>query len=171
MFHRLSLLRGRIEPTDPDGDERPSSPVLRFRHYLHRVSYHRHRRSLTRLVSGNVSPFIFRCSPGRRYTEGDNVNSKLCRLCKTTYETPEHVLLSCRRIPDMVTLRTEFLRSTHLDPDLQRSDSHVFELLKSLIFSWELVPVTAKFVHEGLIIWKDTCDIPHIDEHYDDEQE
>ncbi|THU98828.1 hypothetical protein K435DRAFT_660100, partial [Dendrothele bispora CBS 962.96] len=170
-FHRLSLLRGRIEPIDPNSDDKPSSPVLRFRHYLHRVSNHRHRRSLTRLLAGNVSPFIFHCSPGRSYMEGDNVDSKQCRLCRSTFETPEHVMLSCRSAGDIVLLRREFLQSNHLDPDAQRSCNHVFELLRGLIFSWELVPATAKFVHECLIIWKDTCNIPRIDECYEDERE
>ncbi|KAF5336625.1 hypothetical protein D9758_015930 [Tetrapyrgos nigripes] len=115
-FTRLSLLRNRIEPTDPDSDSSPSSPVLCLCHYLLHTPHHRHHKSLTRLLCSNVSPWVFCCSPGRTPRDGDDIPSKLCRFCKSSYETPEHVLVQCLHLPQITALCSIFLLSIQLDP-------------------------------------------------------
>ncbi|KAF5345768.1 hypothetical protein D9758_011866 [Tetrapyrgos nigripes] len=170
-FSRLSLLRNRIEPTDPDSDSSPSSPVLCLRHYLLHTPHHRHRKSLTRLLCDNVSPWIFHCSPGRTPRDGDDIPSKLCRFCKLSYETPEHVLVQCLHLPQITTLCSVFLLSIQLNPLSSQSNLHSFELLKCWIFDWNLVATTAEFIHNAFIIWKDRCGILRIDEIWTDEHE
>ncbi|KAK7458763.1 hypothetical protein VKT23_009768 [Stygiomarasmius scandens] len=152
-FSRLALLRNRVEPTDPEKDLEPSSPTLHFRHYLHRVSNHRHRRSLTRLLCGNLVPTIFRASPGRLPKSGDDFAVLACRACKGSYERPEHVLLQCSKVPGIVLIRNSFLASLNLITTGHRSDHHALELLKSLIFSWDVVIPAAKFISDVLAIW------------------
>ncbi|KAF5335890.1 hypothetical protein D9758_017543 [Tetrapyrgos nigripes] len=170
-FSHLSLLRGRVEPVDPDSDSTPSSPIVYFRHYLHRVTHYRHQRSLTRLLCGNVSPWVFRCAPGRTPHNNNNPSSMLCHFCNMSYETPEHVLLQCLHLPQITSLRSVFLSSIHLDPLATRSNSHALELLKCWIFDWNLVAATAALTHNVLIIWKDRCGISRICEIWSDEQE
>ncbi|THU87361.1 hypothetical protein K435DRAFT_867370 [Dendrothele bispora CBS 962.96] len=162
---------GWVEPTDPEDNLEPRSPVLCFRRYLHRVSNYRHRRSVTRLICGNLCPTTFRSSPGRCPKPDDIFDLKCCRACRQHYETPEHVLLQCLHVQEIVDLRRKFLSSVNIDPNLERSDSHCFELLKSLLFSWDRNACTSKFVNDVLKVWKDGNNIERDGEDSDDERE
>ncbi|THU94499.1 hypothetical protein K435DRAFT_860458 [Dendrothele bispora CBS 962.96] len=167
----MDLDWGWVEPTDPEDNLEPRSPVLCFRHYLHRVSNYRHRRSVTRLICGNLCPTTFRSSPGRCPKPDDIFDLKCCRACRQHYETPEHVLLQCLHVQEIVDLRRKFLSSVNIDPNLERSDSHCFELLKSLLFSWDRNACTSKFVNDVLKLWKDGNNIERDGEDSDDERE
>ncbi|THU94315.1 hypothetical protein K435DRAFT_860677 [Dendrothele bispora CBS 962.96] len=141
-YSRLSLLQGRIEPTDPEDNLEPRSPVLCFRHYLHRVSNYRHRRSVTRLICGDLCPMTFRSSPGRRPKPEDVFDLKCCRGCRQQYETPEHVLLQCLHVPEIVDLRHRFLSSVNIDPNLERRRFSLEKCLKQPLLSPHPPPST-----------------------------
>ncbi|KAF5363150.1 hypothetical protein D9758_008367 [Tetrapyrgos nigripes] len=154
-FSRLSLLRNWSEPTDPAANARCSSPVILLRHYLLQVHHHRHRRTLTRLLCGDVSPWVFYCAPGRTPKIDDDPATKLCRFCQRTYETPEHIIIQCLYIPQIVALRSSFMVDLGIDPLAHRSNQHAFQLLQCWIFNWDLIPKAAKLIHDIFIIWKD----------------
>ncbi|KAF5373062.1 hypothetical protein D9758_001440 [Tetrapyrgos nigripes] len=170
-FSHLSLLCSRFKPVDPDSDSTPSSPVIFFCHYLHRVPKHHHCKSLTHLLCGNISPWVFRCSPGRTHCDGDDILSMMCQFCNTSYKTPEHVLIQCNHVPQITYIHSTFLSSMNLDPLTSQSNGHALELLKCWIFDWDLVAATTAFIHNVFIIWKDRCGIPRIDELWSDERE
>ncbi|THU84191.1 hypothetical protein K435DRAFT_783911 [Dendrothele bispora CBS 962.96] len=113
----------------------------------------------------------FRSSPGRRPKPEDVFDLKCCRGCRQQYETPEHVLLQCLHVPEIVDLRHRFLSSVNIDPNLERSESHCFELLKSLLFSWDWIACTASFVNDVLKVWKDGNNIEREGEDSDEERE
>ncbi|KAF9074624.1 hypothetical protein BDP27DRAFT_1316564 [Rhodocollybia butyracea] len=84
-----------------------------------------------------------------------------CRRCQASFETPEHVLLQCLGIPELVAVRNDFrTRGAVSIPDLHPrfvlSDGDAISLLKQAIFSWTAVSFTAKFVYKAIQIWSFT---------------
>jgi hypothetical protein len=95
-----------------------------------------------------------------RYT--DHVNqpvpraNKLCRLCKTTVETPEHALVTCASSDALVELRTSFLEQLFAkNPELQHvlEEKSETEFLKAMIYSRPAIALVAKFAHDVLQIF------------------
>ncbi|KAJ3932654.1 MAG: hypothetical protein NXY57DRAFT_1002071, partial [Lentinula lateritia] len=87
--HRLALLHSRREPQK----EGPAKYVARtLRHYLILVLNHSHRRTLTRLVCGDMVPLTFRASPARTdpISEAEQ-HTKGCRSCHSLFhpESPQ----------------------------------------------------------------------------------
>ncbi|KAF5361412.1 hypothetical protein D9758_006235 [Tetrapyrgos nigripes] len=94
-------------------------------------------KSLTRLLCGNVSPWVFHCSPGRTPRDGDDISTKLCHFCNASCdETPEHVIVQCQHLPQISVLRSLFLVSIRLDPLGSRSNRRALELLNTSRCSW-----------------------------------
>ncbi|KAF5340522.1 hypothetical protein D9758_015817 [Tetrapyrgos nigripes] len=169
-FSCLSLLCNWSEPTHPAANARCSSLVILLRHYLLQVHHHRHHHTLTRLLCGDVSPWVFYCAPGRTLKIDDDPATKLCHFCQRTYETPEHIIIQCLYIPQIVALRSSFMVDLGMDPLAHRSNQHTFQLLQCWIFNWDLIPKAVKLIHNIFIIWKDRCDIPWLDETWEDER-
>jgi hypothetical protein len=155
-LHRLRFLKARLEPQENG----PSVAVsIHLRHYLRLVTNFRHRHALTRLLCGSLAPGMFRATPGKCTLRNGQVNSDYtCRRCGAPFETPEHVLLQCSGIPELLPIRTQFRASLmssipDLNPQLQLSDGDALRLLKRAIFSWTEVRTTAKFVHNAIQLW------------------
>jgi hypothetical protein len=82
--------------------------------------------------------------------------NRLCRLCKTRVETPEHVLVTCASLDALVELRKIFLEKLFAKtPELQRvlaGDSET-NFLKAIIYSRPTIALVAKFAHDVLQIF------------------
>jgi hypothetical protein len=96
---------------------------------------------------------------------GAMLDSDLCRICHVAAETPEHALLQCRAHQPTEKLREDFLLDLHTTrgfhaPSTLSNDAAAFWLRK-LIFNWELVIPTARFIHLHYLIWSgETSDAP-----------
>lgn len=161
----LSLLHNRLEPLDPDSDSRPKSICVFLRHYLHRVQHKDHRLTLTKTLLGEHS-FL-----ANHHWVSRTIPSWSCRSCGTTDETPAHVLIQCtgcaqndtpctfgqidgigpclhRRIN---SLRHSFFLHLNITYDISIPSSftpgYAEMWLKKLIFDWNVVIPTARFIH------------------------
>ncbi|KAJ3746879.1 hypothetical protein EV360DRAFT_90013 [Lentinula raphanica] len=156
---RLTFLQGRREPHK---DGTTSQVVSTLRHYLTQIRRPEHRVSLTKLLCGDLTPVTFRASPAStRPLLHPQHGPKFCRACQDTLqpETPQHVLLQCQAIPEILPLRTAFL--TTMAQHLPLPRSHIFSdasaifYLKSFVFHWTLVIPSAQFIHDGISLWRE----------------
>ncbi|KAJ3822387.1 hypothetical protein F5880DRAFT_1484214, partial [Lentinula raphanica] len=155
---RLALLQNRQEP-HKDGTK--SRPVCSLRHYLTLVRSPDHRVTLTKLLCGDLTPVTFHASPASAppLPVCDH-QAKGCRACHLPLqpESPQHVLLQCQFIPELVDLRNGFLTrmSLHfpLPHSLRFDHASATHYLKLFVFNWDSVVETAKFIHEGISLWK-----------------
>ncbi|KAJ3861884.1 hypothetical protein EV359DRAFT_46300 [Lentinula novae-zelandiae] len=155
--HRLALLHGRREPQK----EGPSKYFARtLRHYLIHIRNHSHRRSLTRLLCGDMVPLTFRSSPARiDPLLPSEVPAKQCRSCQSPFhpESPQHIFLQCAADHTIVGLRTAFLDDISPSFPLPRnrlfSNSEALHYLKHFIFNISSTSRTARFIHEAAVHW------------------
>ncbi|KAJ7070667.1 hypothetical protein C8F01DRAFT_920882, partial [Mycena amicta] len=146
----LSLLHGRREPFE---DKPAKTIAMCRRHYLHRVPIADHRLALTRLLNGS-----FRFRGIHRPTTQVARELCLCRKCGLEEERPEHVFMQCLD-PGTVAAREE-LRATLLEqfdlvlPNGPSSLRDTKLLFQSLIFHWDHVVPTARFVHAVCKNWQ-----------------
>ncbi|KAJ3860616.1 hypothetical protein EV359DRAFT_15573, partial [Lentinula novae-zelandiae] len=149
-WSKLSLLRNRLEPKE----EGPAKlQIIGLRHYLTQIKNHAHRRSVTKLLCGDLTPQVFRASasPLRQLTPTEVLN-RACRACNQQGETPQHLLFQCPSLTSIASLRSEFFLSIRQSRPLPRSpnlsDSTALHYLRLLVFDWNLIIPTAKFIHE-----------------------
>ncbi|KAJ7647257.1 hypothetical protein FB45DRAFT_892889 [Roridomyces roridus] len=145
----LPLLHGRREPLE----DKPPRPIrMCRRHYLHRVTIPEHRHALTRLLCGS---FRFR-GIHKPATLVDPL-SRLCRKCGLADEVPGHVFMQCLH-PDTIAAREELrhglLERCNYTLPTSNSDAQAFSLLQDLIFHWDRVIPTARFVLVVAKSWK-----------------
>ncbi len=100
-----------------------------------------------------------------RYTNATHklvvpVHLRICRHCRIAIETPEHALLQCVFDRKTALLRNSFredvFTKTKLMIPVSLSDDEALSWLKDLIFHWNLVPLTAKFIFRYSGVWNDT---------------
>lgn len=145
--HLSSTYIYRREPQE-NGESRVV--LLGRRHYLHRVTVTDHRLALTRLICGS---FLFRGQ--RSDPSAHSRDTLLCRKCGVDWETPGHVFMMCGA-QETVEARRELdavlrLSGKCLFRPLSR-DAAVIQL-QSLIFDWNLVVPTARFVYRVVRSW------------------
>ncbi|KAJ3855988.1 hypothetical protein EV368DRAFT_8559, partial [Lentinula lateritia] len=89
-WSKLSLLRNRLEPKETGPAKQQ---MIGLRHYLTQVQNHAHRRTVTKLLCGDLTPQVFRASasPLRQLTPTEVLN-RACRACNRQGETPQHLL-------------------------------------------------------------------------------
>ncbi|KAF8994366.1 hypothetical protein BDZ89DRAFT_898168, partial [Hymenopellis radicata] len=115
--YRTYLLWNRLEPLPPPN--KPAHRVIFVRHYL-RLRVTKHRKALTRLLlsdhplaleqlhqeNGRRQPYRFPdVRRADRYHPFVPRDERLCRLCGSSIESPEHAILLCEGDPDLVALR------------------------------------------------------------------
>jgi hypothetical protein len=147
------LLHGRLEPRK---DEPPAQKTSTMRHYLTMVKTQAHREALTSIMLSTHQLAV----EVLRYTDHANQPvpraNRLCRLCKTTVETPEHALVTCASSDALVELRTRFLEQLFAkNPELQHvlEEKSETEFLKAMIYSRPAIALVAKFAHDVLQIF------------------
>ncbi|EJD39235.1 hypothetical protein AURDEDRAFT_38460, partial [Auricularia subglabra TFB-10046 SS5] len=79
-------------------------PVLALRPYLH-IENGQHRKTFTRLLTSCHALAVERLRWAERYRARVDYDDRLCRLCGTAVETPEHVLLRCIATTELVDVR------------------------------------------------------------------
>ncbi|KAF9038844.1 hypothetical protein BDZ89DRAFT_1129597 [Hymenopellis radicata] len=89
----------------------------------------------------------------------DSSDERLCRLCGSSIESPEHAILLCEGDPDLVALRNAAL--TLLAPSLPHLDllcpidpDRALDILRGLIFQDICLPPVAKLVYEVMELFK-----------------
>jgi hypothetical protein len=151
---RLYLLHGRLEPVE---GKPPRKVVVSFRHYLE-VPTPKHRRALTRLLLSDHPLAVEQLRRASRYHPAVPQNDRLCRLCRSHVETPEHVLLLCNASPSIADLRRAFIialqtRGVHL-PDITPASAVRF--LQESLYNRSAVNLLAKFVYDALAVVQKT---------------
>ncbi|VDB85252.1 unnamed protein product [Peniophora sp. CBMAI 1063] len=122
-YPRLYLLRDR---TEPQKRGRPTKPVLQLRHYLISITDDDERIALTKLLVSD-HPFAleqFRWSSTRNGIERLKVarEDRLCRLCGLAVESPEHALLVCEGVQELIDARKAFAEQVRVAcPDFVNS--------------------------------------------------
>jgi len=144
---RLYLLHDREEPL-PDGSYKRITSTLR--HYLLQVSITDHRHCLTNLLLGYST---FRSLS----LHGVPDEARVCRACLIHRETPEHAILQCSADLCTVTQRAELFDTIGITLPKTLSDDAAIFYLKKIIFHWDWVPHTARFVHSVTATWWDMC--------------
>ncbi|KAH7873818.1 uncharacterized protein C8R40DRAFT_1111886 [Lentinula edodes] len=134
------------------------------------------------LLCGDLTPQIFRASasPLRLLTPTEVLN-RTCRACNLQGETPQHLLFQCPSLTSITSLRSEFFLSIRQSRPLLRSpnlsDSTALHYLRLLIFDWNLIIPTAKFIHEVVTLWQLFLDtgldgsLEHVESDYESEEE
>ncbi|PPQ69327.1 hypothetical protein CVT26_002559 [Gymnopilus dilepis] len=144
---RLYLLHDRLEPLQ-DGSYKHIRSTLR--HYLVQVSVPAHRRSLTKLLFGESIYYSMSL-------HGVSDAQRTCRMCHGHIETPEHALLQCWANERVAAIRRTFTSTLGIaqiyHPVLPLSDESAVFWLKKLIFHYDIVPLTAQFVHNVYRVW------------------
>ncbi|KAJ4494573.1 hypothetical protein C8J55DRAFT_415141 [Lentinula edodes] len=155
-WSKLSLLRHRLEPKE-EGHAKPQ--IIGLRHYLTQIPNHSHRRTITKLLCGDLTPHVFRASPCplRQLTATEHLN-RLCRACILHPETPQHILFQCPSLTSICSLRADFITYTRqcrpVPVNAFFSDPTALHYLKSFIFDWSLITPTAKFIHNVIDRWQ-----------------
>ncbi|KAJ7073920.1 hypothetical protein C8F01DRAFT_1098710 [Mycena amicta] len=145
----LPLLHGRLEPQEKGA---PRVNQLCRRHYLSRVLVTDHRLALTRLLCAS---FYFRGV--RSDLAAHSWASLLCRKCGLELETPGHVFLRCR---DAETVLARHALRDALEQDFGKSLPRPSSLddatrvFQQLIFDWDTVVPTARFVYKVVRNWR-----------------
>jgi hypothetical protein len=85
----------------------------------------------------------------------DDRSRRVCRLCKSENETPEHALLGCDTSPEVVQLRRSFLvqlfaTAPSLRHLMEKSNLTLIEFFKSMVYERSIILLVAKFAHEVL---------------------
>jgi hypothetical protein len=146
---KLYMLHDRLE-TDKKGEKHAVASKLRG--YLKNVANRKHRVALTRLLVSNhcyaIETLRYSKIPVPR-------EERMCRFCSGEVESPEHVLLACRRNGDILRLRAKFLEtllrqgSQEQHEALRRSDGDPRTQLKFIVFGMPgTIPQTAKYVYD-----------------------
>ncbi|KAJ3928269.1 MAG: hypothetical protein NXY57DRAFT_1021911 [Lentinula lateritia] len=155
-WSKLSLLRHRLEPKE----EGPAkTQIIGLRHYLTQVSTHSHRRTITKLLCGDLTPQVFRGSPSPlRILTTTEQRIRLCRSCNHQPETPQHILFQCPSLPSIISLRSTFIATMRqfrpLPANSVFSDASALHYLKAFIFDWTLIVPTSKFIHVVVVRWQ-----------------
>ncbi|KAF5374013.1 hypothetical protein D9615_009920 [Tricholomella constricta] len=154
---KLYLLRDRKEPRK---DEAPAQITLRLRHYLIMVKTRAHREALTSIM---LSTHMLAVEKLRWVEHGHprvNRAERLCRLCRTEVETPEHALLDCTASHELLALRHVFFVELELHPTtpllhsaIEQMDS--INLLKRLIAQRPTISLVAKYAYQVLKLFYD----------------
>jgi hypothetical protein len=146
---RLFLLHDRLEPQE-DPSKVPAKIGVVLRHYLHRVTIPTHRRALTKLIFGEDQYRV-------NFLHAVPLESRLCRKCARHLETPGHVLLQCPA--DLLTcaLRKQLLHELRsrfaINVPTYPTDDYADFCLKRMIFHWEAVPLTARYIYRVHEMW------------------
>ncbi|KAJ3908092.1 hypothetical protein F5879DRAFT_938668 [Lentinula edodes] len=136
-----------------------------LRHYLILIRNH-HRRTLTRLLCGDMVPLTFRASPARTdpISEAEQ-DTKGCRSCQSPFhpESPQHILLQCVADETITDLRTTFLLDISpfipLPRSRQFSNAEALHYLKLFIFNNTFITRTARFIHATVVRWNSLCQL------------
>ncbi|KAE9395700.1 hypothetical protein BT96DRAFT_744866, partial [Gymnopus androsaceus JB14] len=89
---RSYLLQIRQEPQE---NGRLKYHISCLRHYLSEIQNPRHRKALTRLITGDHSLAVVRLNWSDNHRLQVPHEQRLCRFCTQEVETPEHALLQC----------------------------------------------------------------------------
>ncbi|KAF8998486.1 hypothetical protein BDZ89DRAFT_1000036, partial [Hymenopellis radicata] len=96
--YRTYLLWNRLEPLPPPN--KPAHRVIFVRHYL-RLRVTKHRKALTRLLLSDPPLALEQLRRADRYHPFVPRDERLCRLCGSSIESPEHAILLCEGDPDL----------------------------------------------------------------------
>ncbi|VDC04957.1 unnamed protein product [Peniophora sp. CBMAI 1063] len=154
---RLYLLRDRTEPQRRGA---PTKPVIQMRHYLTSVVDDDDRIALTKLLASD-HPFALeqlRWSSTRNGIKRSKVprDDRLCRLCGLDVESPEHALLVCKGVPELLRVRDDFagqVREHCPDLPLRLTSNDALTVLVTLISTPELARYLAAFTRKVFSIF------------------
>jgi hypothetical protein len=108
---KLYLLQNRLEPVK---DCSPSHKTLHFRHYLS-VPNSVHRKALTSLLL-STHPLALECLRWMEHRRPwIQQQWRLCHLCKSSVESPEHALLECASSEELTSLCKKFMDRMHTE--------------------------------------------------------
>ncbi|KAJ3918382.1 hypothetical protein F5877DRAFT_79085 [Lentinula edodes] len=167
-WSKLSLLCHHLELKE----EGPAkAQIIGLRHYLTQVSIHSHRRTITKLLCGDLTPQVFRGSPSPLcILTTTEQRTWLCRACNHQPETPQHILFQCPSLPSIISLHSTFITSMRqfrpLPANSVFSNASALHYLKAFIFDWTLIVPTATFIHDVVVRWQyylDTGADQHLD--------
>ncbi|KAJ7572900.1 hypothetical protein C8J56DRAFT_805934 [Mycena floridula] len=150
---KLYLIHGRVEP---DKEKPPAPKVMHMRHYLYLVRAAKHRRALTSIIVGSHMLAIERMRwTDKNHKKVHDRTQRKCRLCHSMIETPEHALLECVGVPELIRLRNIFISEIFAEiPGLgAMAGCTPTEFLKALIYERKTIALTAKFVYEILEVF------------------
>jgi hypothetical protein len=148
---KLYLLHARREMGK---GKKPELKILSFRHYL-LVANHDHRRSLTRILLSNHIFALERL----RWTESRRPkidrHLRLCRLCRSEVESPEHAILQCDASAEVSALRREFVEKVAAEiPTIQGIMLlNPQERFRALLSQKHVTGLLAKLCHDVSIIF------------------
>jgi hypothetical protein len=131
---KLYLLWGRLEPKK----DKPPTQIVST-NYLTMVRTQTHWEALTSiLLSTHQLAIEILCYVNHNHQQVPREN-RLCRLCKTEIETPEHAMITCTSLDALVELQCIFLeqlfeKCPNLKPQL--AEELNTEFLKAIIYSW-----------------------------------
>jgi hypothetical protein len=145
MSHLYSLHNRR----EPAKEGTPHYKAFCLRAYLSCIANAAHRKTMTWMLCGQHRlasvRLAYEASPPVPRSE------RLCRLCLSEVETPEHILFQCREDPDIVELRDDFRRTTAIPFDVSipahASAEQARTALESILEQWYAIVPTAAFVH------------------------
>jgi hypothetical protein len=151
-LEKTYLLRGRREP-DPDGTLHTRTSC--FRHYL-RITDGRHRKALTRVLLSSHSfaserlGWVDHARPAIPYP------NRLCRLCESAVETPEHAILQCNNLGVILIRRRFWVRVRQDHPGLEAECTSLPSVrgFQRLLEEPSVVPLLGKLCFE-IIEWFD----------------
>jgi hypothetical protein len=114
-----------------------------------------HRKALTRLLLSDHGLALEQMQRGYVYIPFDQ---RLCRLCENCIESPEHALLECRALSQLIRLREVFTQEicqqmpVFLSP--QRPHS-TLESLKLIIANRATISLVARYTYDVLQLYDD----------------
>lgn len=152
---KLYLLWGRLEPREKE-KKPPAQMASCLRHYL-LVENVDHRRAITDVMLSHHHLAIEEMRrTGQSYTPR---HLRLCRLCESAVETPEHALLGCQGSTELTTLRAMvWVKLIDADPSLieaARCQISETEMLKRIVYIRETIGLVAMFAYRVLKLFYD----------------
>ncbi|KAF5387244.1 hypothetical protein D9757_006858 [Collybiopsis confluens] len=149
VVKRSYILRLRKEPLQNGSLKYYTS---RLRAYLGEIHNSFHRKTMTRVLSGDHPLAVVRLTWTDNHRSLVPHDQRLCRLCKFNIETPEHVLLECSD-PVLMDLRSAFFTcfyDTQPNPQVLRFNTNTIHYLAYLASCRPIFPILAKWMTESI---------------------
>lgn len=146
------LLHDRLEPQQQGTCKRE---IMCLRHYLH-VPNASHRRALSRILMGCHLLAVERLAWRERYRDAVPHDQRLCRFCHSAVETPEHAMLRCAGLPELLQARTRYLSRIYAErPSLPKASTvqDPAAYVRLLICDIGTIGLTARFAHDVLKLY------------------
>ncbi len=129
-----------------------------MRHYL-RLWVTRNRKALTRLLFSDHLLALEQLRQADRYHPFVPRDKRLCCLCASSVESPEHAVLLCEGDPDLVSIRSAALtllmpKLPHLNLSCPIPPEQALDTLRGMICQDICLPPVAKLVYGVMELFK-----------------